>query len=202
MAQRILIAFYSRSGTTRKIVEALAAELKCDVEEIVASEGHAGFGGIVRSLIEAMRHRPAQIAPTSRDPSSYDLVVVGTPVWAWSVSSPVRAFLLQHANKLPQVAFFCTMGGRGDKGTFAQMQALAGKAPRTKAAFTTQEVVEARFAPQLTAFVQALGPSGSSTNDRRAGRSKRLRLRTYATAAKVSRPKACLTCTDSGSVAP
>jgi len=157
MAQSILIAFYSRSGTTRKIAEALAAQLKCDVEEIVASEGHAGFAGIVRSLIEAMLHRPAQIAPTSRDPSSYDLVVIGTPVWAWSVSSPIRADLMQHANKLPQVAFFCTMGGRGDKGTFAQMQVLAGKAPRAKAAFTTQEVVEARFATKLAAFVQALG---------------------------------------------
>lgn len=115
-----------------------------------------------------MRHRPAQIAPTSRDPSSYDLVVIGTPVWAWSVSSPIRAYLMQHANKLPQVAFFCTMGGRGDKGTFVQMQALAGKIPRAQAAFTTQEVVEARFAPKLAAFVQALGSPGSSTNDRRA----------------------------------
>jgi flavodoxin len=167
-AKRVLIAFYSRSGTTRKIAEALAAQLECDVDEIVASESHTGFIGILRSLVSAMRHRPAQIAAASRDPSSYDLVVIGTPVWAWSVSSPVRAYLMQNANKLSDVAFFCTMGGRGDKGTFAQMQALVGKAPRAKAAFTMQDVVEARSAPQLAAFIQALGSPVSSTNDRRA----------------------------------
>lgn len=155
-AQRILIAFYSRSGATRKIAEALVAELKCDAEEIIASGGHAGFLGVVRSLIEAMQHRPAQIAPPSRDPSSYDLVVIGTPVWAWSVSAPIRAYLMQQANKLPPVAFFCTMGSAGDKRTFTQMQTLTGKTPRAVAAFTAQEVVEGRFAERLADFARAL----------------------------------------------
>ncbi len=157
MGQRILIAFYSRSGTTRKIPEALAPQLKCDVEEITANQSHTGFIGIVRSLIEAMRHRPARIAPTSRDPSSYDLVVIGTPVWAWSVSSPIRAYLINNRNNLPQVAFFCTMGGRGSESTFAQMQDLAGKPPRATAAFTTPQVLAGDFPRQLAEFVQALG---------------------------------------------
>jgi len=167
MAQKILIVFYSHSGTTRKVAEALVAQLKCDIEEIT-SEGHAGLFGILRSLIEAMRHRPAQIAPTSRDPSSYDLVVIGTPVWAWSVSSPVRAYLMRHAGKLSQVAFFCTMGGTGNKHTFAQMQLLAGRTSRAKIAFTTQDVLKGRFASQLGVFAQALVQSDSSANDRRA----------------------------------
>ena len=34
-AQKVLVVFYSRSGVTRKIAEALTAELKCDTEEIV-----------------------------------------------------------------------------------------------------------------------------------------------------------------------
>ncbi len=160
-APRILVVFYSRSGTTRTIAESLAAELKCDAEEIIATKSHAGFLGITRSLIEAMRQRPAQIAPASRSPASYDLVVIGTPVWAWSVSSPVRAYLAENASKLPQVAFFCTMGSRGDDGTFAQMQDLAGKAPRATVAFKMQDVVAGNFRPRLAEFVQALGTSGS-----------------------------------------
>ncbi len=155
-ASKLLVMFYSRTGTTRKIAEALKAELKCDAEEIIATESHAGFLGILRSLIEAMRHRPAQIAPVSRNASSYDLVAIGTPVWAWSVSSPIRAHLTENAQKLPQVAFFCTMGSRGDEGAFTQMQALVGKMPRATAAFKMQDVVAGRFAPQLAEFVQAL----------------------------------------------
>ena len=156
-AQKVLVVFYSRSGATRKIAEALTAELKCDTEEIATADDRAGFLGITRSLIEAIRKRPARIVSARVNPSSYDLVVIGTPVWAWSVSSPIRAYLINNGNNLPQVAFFCTMGGRGSEGTFAQMQDLAGKPPRATAAFTTPQVLAGDFPRQLAEFVQALG---------------------------------------------
>ena len=155
-AKKILVVFYSRSGTTRKIAEALAAELKCEIEEIVAAKGRAGFIGIMRSLIEAIRQQPAQITPAKHDLSSYDLVIIGTPVWAWSISSPVRAFLMQNAQKLPQVAFFCTLGNRGDDSTFAQMRGVTGKAPRATTAFRMQDVLAGRFHQQLGDFARAL----------------------------------------------
>jgi len=154
---KILIVSYSRSGATRRIAEALAAELKCDAEEIVVTISRTGLLGIMRSLIEAMRQRPASIKPTRFDPSSYDLVVIGTPVWAWSVSSPIRAYLMENAKNLPLVAFFCTLGSRGDDSTFAQMQYLAGKAPRATAAFKARDVAAGRFHQRLGEFVQALG---------------------------------------------
>jgi len=65
----------------------------------------------------------------AKDPSIYDLIIVGTPVWAWSVSSPVRAYLLANKPRLPSVAFFCTLGGAGADRAFGQMQELAGKRP-------------------------------------------------------------------------
>jgi flavodoxin len=154
--RKILVVFYSRSGTTRKVAEALAAELKCDSEEIVATKNRAGFVGIIRSVIEAMRHRSAQIAAARFNPSSYDLVVIGTPVWAWSVSSPIRAYLIDNNKNLPQVAFFCTLQHRGDEATFAQMQDLAGKVPRTKVAFRAEDVIAGRFRSGLAQFIQAL----------------------------------------------
>ena len=92
-AQKILIVYYLRSGTTRRVAEALAAELKCDAEEIGDVKSRTGFLGIIGSVIEAVAQRPAPIAPAKLNPSSYDLVVVGTPVWAWSVASPVRTYL-------------------------------------------------------------------------------------------------------------
>jgi len=155
-APKTLVVFYSRSGTTRKVAEALAAELKCDAEELVPTESRASFFGILRSTLEAIRQRPARIAATHRDPSSYDLVVIGTPVWAWSVSSPVRAYLMAKVGKLPDVAFFCTAGNTGDKGTFAQMQGLAGKTPSATAAFLMRDVTGGRFMPRLAEFAQAL----------------------------------------------
>jgi flavodoxin len=46
-AQKILVVFYSRSGATRRVADALAAELKCDAEEVVVTKSRAGFVGIM-----------------------------------------------------------------------------------------------------------------------------------------------------------
>jgi len=151
---RFLIVYYSRSGTTRKVAEALAAALSCDIEEIVEPRGRAGPFGAMRSALEAILRRPAPIAATKLNPLSYDLVIVGTPVWAWSVSSPVRAFLAANKSRLPDVAFFCSLGNSGHESAFAQMRSLAGKTPRAKGVFVERDVKAGTFAPQLADFVK------------------------------------------------
>lgn len=155
-ASRILVVFYSRTGTTRRIAQALSEALKCDLEEITESRPRTGFLGYIWSLVEARRKRPSIIAPKHHDVSSYDLVVIGTPVWAWSLSSPVRAYLTATASQLPEVAFFCTLGGRGSERTFAQMTAIVGKKPSAVCAITQHEVLSASHIERLTAFEKAL----------------------------------------------
>ena len=71
--------------------------------------------GYLRSLVEAMRQSCVDIVPHGLDVASYDLIVIGTPVWAGSVSSPVRAYLAENRQQLPHVAFFCSLGGRGSE---------------------------------------------------------------------------------------
>lgn len=159
---RILVVYYSRSGTTRKIAESLSEALKCDVEEIVELKSRAGFLGYVRSLVEAMQKRSSAIARGKRDPSFYDLIVIGTPVWAWSVSSPVRAYLMANKERLSQVAFFCTLGGAGSESAFAQMQGLVGKAPRACCSFTAGEVMSGSYGLRLAAFMEALKSCASA----------------------------------------
>jgi len=155
-ASRTLVVFYSRSGTTRRIAEALAEALKCDLEEITEPNPRTGFLGYIRSLLEARRKRPSIIAPKKHDVSSYDLVVIGTPVWAWSLSSPVRAYLMATASQLPEVAFFCTLGARGSESTFAQMTAIVGKRPRAVCAITQREALSGSHFERLSAFAKAL----------------------------------------------
>lgn len=156
-APKVLVVYYSRTGTTRSVAEAIAAGLPADLEEIVDRDNRGGPLGYVRTPFEAIRHRPAAIAPTKHDPAAYDLVVIGTPVWAWSPSAPVRAYLMQNTNKLPQIAFFCVMGGAGSARAFGQMQALAGKPPQSTTAFTTADVVAAKVQQRLADFVKKIG---------------------------------------------
>ncbi|MBR1277094.1 flavodoxin [Bradyrhizobium sp. AUGA SZCCT0283] len=155
-ASKTLVVFYSRSGTTRRIAQALSEALQCDLEEIAEPKPRTGFLGYMRSILEARLKRPSTITPRQHDVSSYDLVVVGTPVWAWSLSSPVRAYLMSTARQLPEVAFFCTLGGKGSESAFAQMTAIVGKQPRAVCAITEREALSGRHFGRLSAFVKAI----------------------------------------------
>jgi menaquinone-dependent protoporphyrinogen IX oxidase len=155
-APKVIVSYFSRTGTTRAVAGAIAAALNADIEEISDGKDRRGPAGYLRTIVEAIRKRPVAIAPAKRDPAAYDLVVVGTPVWAWSPSALVRTYLAANASRLPQVAFFCVMGATGSERTFAQMRSLAGKSPRGTIAFTTREVVSAGYRARLDEFIRAL----------------------------------------------
>lgn len=166
---RTLMVFYSRSGTTRKIAESLAASLHCEIEEIAATTDRSGVLGYWRSAREATQKRPASIVRPKIDPAAYDLVIVGTPVWAWSVSSPVRAYLMANKARLPDVALFCTFGNAGAESAFAQMEAIVGKAPRARCGLKAGTVTSGAFEPRLAEFVKSLKRPGEPAARRATG---------------------------------
>lgn len=60
---KILVIFYSRTGTTRRIATALAAKLGGSVEEIVEGRTRNGFLGYWKSIIEARRKSSPESFP-------------------------------------------------------------------------------------------------------------------------------------------
>ena len=157
---KILIVYYSRTGATRRLAEALAKSLHADIEPIVDSKDRSGILGYLRSVAEVLQKHGAPIKPMRTDPRSYDLVVIGTPIWAWSVSSPVRSYLAANRGRLPDVAFFCTMGSRGSERAFEEMQAIAGKAPRAGCAVTAREVASEAYGRLIAQFMEQLKTQG------------------------------------------
>ena len=162
--QRCLIVYYSRTGTTRKVAEALSEVLGCDIEEIVEPRSRMGIFGYIRSAAEARRQSRVAIAEPKRDPASYDLVIVGTPVWAWSLSSPVRSWLTTMRGRLPDVALFCTLGGAGGARVLAQMRGIVGKSPRARLVVTAKEMSSGDYRKHVLAFAKALEPSSVPHN--------------------------------------
>lgn len=153
MSARVLVVYYSRTGTTKRVAGAIAAAAGADLEEISDRTKRTGLLGYLRSGYEAARRRQIPIGPAIRDPSTYDLVIVGTPVWDMSVSSPVRSYLHRHRAALRNVAFFCTCGGRGGARTFAEMSKICGAAPIATLVVRESEV--SRSAEAIRRFVAA-----------------------------------------------
>ena len=153
---RILLAYYSRTGNTRQLAETIARELRCDVEEIHDTRARLGFIEFLKSCVEALRGHHAKIEAVEHDPKAYDLIVIGTPVWAGSVLTPIRAYLGGHAGSFPDVAFFCTLGHQGSSGTFLEMQKLVGKPPVASCVVTAGEIAAGGFQPRVAQFAGEL----------------------------------------------
>ncbi len=126
---RILVAFYSRSGTTRHAATQIASALGADLEDIRDCRSRSGIAGYLRSAAEAGLEAGSDIERATHDPSGYDLLVLGSPTWAASLSSPVRSFIWRHRDHFKEVAFFATCGGRGGDRVLEQMASATGKTP-------------------------------------------------------------------------
>ena len=166
--KKTLIVYHSRTGYTRRVAQALARPLDADIDEIRIVQPLGGAVGYAMCAIEAMAGLTPALRPGSRNPAAYELVIVGTPVWFWSLSSPVRSWLESH--RLPhRVAFFCTIGGSGAPRVFATMAGLAGKAPVATLALLDKEVDEP-YDHKLDAFVQRLQAGAHRRPDRTTAR--------------------------------
>ena len=126
---KLLIVYYSRSGQTRKIAELMGSKLKADIEEIHDHKSRKGVLGFIASGNEAYLRKMPAIDPLKKDPTQYDLVIVGTPIWAGNPSTPVRTFLKEHRDKLKQAAFFCTSMGSEPGQVFAMMEKILNQKP-------------------------------------------------------------------------
>ena len=106
----ILCVYYSRTGATEKIMREIAAELKCELVKLDDGVDRAGLRGWLRSGMQAMSRRLPPVKPpkTAFPLGVYDLVIIGTPVWAGRCSAPVRSFLMQYGAELRRTAYVVT----------------------------------------------------------------------------------------------
>ena len=108
----ILCVYYSRTGHTEKLMREIAQELNCEIVKLDDGVDRSGLKGWLRSGLQAMSRRLPAVKPpeTALPLSIYDLVIIGTPVWAGRCSAPVRSFLREHGEELRRVAYVITRG--------------------------------------------------------------------------------------------
>jgi len=108
-----LILYYSRTGKTRFLAEKLGNELAADLIEIRDLKKRGGLFGFLRGVRDAYFGLKTEVAPSGFDLSKYELVIVGTPVWAYSPTPALMTFLdgCDLTNK--KVILFVTSRGVG-----------------------------------------------------------------------------------------
>jgi flavodoxin len=163
--QRILVVFHSSSGNTKKVAEAIAAGLTADLEQIrernphpvdIKGKGFKNFLNMGRAVMGGRSQRTVEIEEAAHDPAAYDLVIVGTPVYANTLPAPSRAYLETYSEHLPEIAFFCTGEDPNNSHIFELMAEACGKEPVARLPFHAPQVREDTFAPRVDEFLTLL----------------------------------------------
>jgi flavodoxin len=152
------IVFYSRTGTTKKVAEELAKKLDATLIEVIDNKDRKGPIGYIKAGRDAMKKHLTGIQHEDIDISSFDTIIIGTPVWAWTITPAIRTFIEQNKKIMMEKnhAFFCTMGGSGNEQSFREMERLLGKKPYATLTLKTKEVVKSVSEEKIKKFVEEL----------------------------------------------
>jgi flavodoxin len=118
-----LVVYYSRTGNARFIAQTIAAQMGADIEEVIDLRKRSGILGFLRGGRDARAGKETEIAPTSKQPVDYDLIIVGTPIWAGKPTPAINTYLKKNDLSGKRVAVFFSQGGKKLQG-IEQMKAL------------------------------------------------------------------------------
>lgn len=118
-----LVVYYSLEGNTKFIAESIADEIKADIFKLepVKDIENSGFVKYLLGGSQVMFKKTPQLKTITQDIEDYDIIFIGTPVWAWNFSPPIRTFLSDVKISKKQIALFCCCQGQAGK-TFQNMK--------------------------------------------------------------------------------
>ena len=90
---KALIIYYSRTGNTRWLAQALADQLDAEVLELKCDRYRPGPLRYLRAGYDSVKGNIPPIDLPQRNYLAYDLVLLGTPIWTSYPALPLRAFL-------------------------------------------------------------------------------------------------------------
>lgn len=153
---KVIVVYFSRTGTTAAAAKAISDRLKCPMLEISCKGYNKGLIGYYFAGRDGMKEKTAPVFGDNESPAKYDVVIIGTPVWAWNLSVPIRSYLRKHKLEIKKAAFFCTRGGSDPQKIFSNMLQELEQAPLVTLALLQKDVKAGKFAKAVDEFIERL----------------------------------------------
>lgn len=125
------VVFYSLSGNTQAAAKEIAEGIGADLIELklvkpfpTEKSKQLALGGM-----QAMFGMKPAIQELSKNIKGYDVLILGTPIWAGTIAAPVHSFLNKYQVLDKIVAVFTFSGGGDNKRCIAK---LSKRLPRLK----------------------------------------------------------------------
>ena len=126
-----LVAYFSASGTTKKVAEMIASAAAADVCEIVPKQPYTKadlnwMDKKSRTSVEMSdkKFRP-EISDTDVQVDKYDEIVLGFPIWWYVAPTIINTFLEKYDFSGKKIVLFATSGGSGFGNTVSELKISA-----------------------------------------------------------------------------
>jgi flavodoxin len=151
---KILIAYYSRTGITKKVALLISKKLKAQCDEIIDKKDRSGALGWIIAGKDATQKRTTEINH-KKNPKNYDMIIIGGPVWSWDVTPAVRTYVTNNKKSLKatRVAFFATQGSSGAETKFESMRKILGKKPIATMTINGKDFKDEEYKKKIDEFI-------------------------------------------------
>ena len=158
---RACVIYYSYSGITRRVAESIRAASGCDLIEVRTTTPYSRFTAYTTGVLRSRKMACDPIEPEAIDVSGYDLIIIGSPVWAWNpapaINTAIRA--LRGCEGKMGVAFTTCLNHPGDA-LAAMSKALEERGVRVMAqvSLTAEDTKNANVGGELLRQIIAADP--------------------------------------------
>ena len=126
-----LVAYFSASGTTRKIAEMIAQAAEAGLYEIMPKQPYTKddlnwMDKKSRTSVEMSdkKFRP-EIFNTDVQAEKYDEIILGFPIWWYVAPTIINTFLEKYDFSGKKIVLFATSGGSGFGNTVSELKPYA-----------------------------------------------------------------------------
>lgn len=108
-----LLVYFSYTGNTKIIAEHILKELNCDVLELFPKEKYSkNYQEVVDEYQSNENGKQiCELMPYNIDLKKYDTIIVGSPVWWYTITPVIRTFFKQNSLSGKKVVPFVTNAG-------------------------------------------------------------------------------------------
>jgi flavodoxin len=156
---KMAVVYYSYEGNCAFVAERIGSRLNADVLRLhtIDEKRRSGFAKYFWGGGMVAMHRKPTLKTCGFDPSIYDLIIIGAPVWAATPAPPIQSFLdAQKLNGKRVALFVCHAGGKG-KAMDKFKTLLAGNTIVAEADFCNPAFAGEAAEKQIDEWVKTLG---------------------------------------------
>ncbi len=154
---RTLCLYYTRTNTTKEIMESIAKIIGADVAEYTDGKDRSGFLGYVGACFATVNNTISKVSIKGEiNLKEYDRVIIGMPVWVEGPCAIGRALIKKYSSVMPSEVYY-VVTHMGDKHDYtAKIKAMDILLGRPSAGQISIRTKENDYVKESTAFAKTL----------------------------------------------